>query len=187
LKGTPRGTVLRIGDPLAARASELGARVERALASASARATAIELELQHEGSHRRHLRYLIAISVVVAIMLVSVIAARVRSNDTRTITAPMPRPPVTEHSTTVAAPPVMPPVVTVAPPAPAPARPMVEPGDSLWSIAEAHVSDHLGRSATDAETAPYWFDLVRANARNLPHPGDADVIYPGQAVELPTE
>jgi hypothetical protein len=122
--------------------------------------------------------------VVVAIMLMGVVAARVRTSDQRTIAAPMPRSPVTvELPPRHAAPlPVPPPPVPESSP-----LSIVQPGDSLWAIAAAHVSDHLGRSATDAEVTPYWVDLVRANAGHLVHPGDADLVYPGQVVDLPAD
>ena len=125
-----------------------------------------------------------AIVVVAGIMLIGAVAARVRSPDQRTGTTPAPRPPVPVQL------PPHEPSGSPSPQLPEPAAvpsPVVQPGDSLWAIAAAHVSDKLGRSPSDDDIAPYWFDLVRANARNLVHPGDADLVYPGQVVELPTE
>ena len=53
----------------------------------------------------------------------------------------------------------------------------VQPGDNLWSIAESHVS------AAD-EVAAYWRELVELNRPTL-RSGDANLIYPGEAVALP--
>lgn len=76
---------------------------------------------------------------------------------------------------------------TTAPPVltPAPAQPStwtVQTGEDLWSIAQALQGRALGRSATDAETAPYWASLVDANRATAP---DADLVFSGQVLVLP--
>lgn len=58
---------------------------------------------------------------------------------------------------------------------------VVQPGDHLWAIADANLSDHLGRSPTDAEVVPYWQRVIAAN----PQVADPDLIYPGQSIDVP--
>lgn len=62
---------------------------------------------------------------------------------------------------------------------------VVEPGDSLWSIAAATVK---ARSHTDDHRAiaHYWWRVVQANRPYLPNPSDPDLIFPGDVVTLPT-
>lgn len=74
-------------------------------------------------------------------------------------------------------------------PAPAPAADTaaertVRPGDHLWGIAEAHLSEVLGRSPSDAELATYWAHLVDVNRSGL-RSGDPDLIFPGEVVSCP--
>ena len=60
----------------------------------------------------------------------------------------------------------------------------VRPGDSFWSIAEAVV----GRAAPGSDrptVGSYWSRLVSANRDRLPHPGDPDLLFPGDVVFLP--
>ncbi len=72
-------------------------------------------------------------------------------------------------------------------PPPGPAEPAVDrahrvrAGDHLWLIAEARLHEGLGRAPTDAETGAYWRRLVRAN----PQLGDADLLFPGDLVQVP--
>lgn len=54
---------------------------------------------------------------------------------------------------------------------------VVAPGDSLWSIAAAH----LGADATPAEIDAGWRALYRANAEAVSTPS---LIYPGQTLDL---
>jgi hypothetical protein len=83
------------------------------------------------------------------------------------------------------------------PPAPAPAetapadptsagdRWQVSGGDHLWSIADAVVSRHLDRLATDAEIAPYWRQLIAVNRGVLADPDNPDLLFAGQVLTLP--
>jgi hypothetical protein len=78
------------------------------------------------------------------------------------------------------------PGIDAAPVAPAPPDDVlpdhvVVPGDHLWAIADATVSEHLGHPATDAEIDPYWRRVIAAN----PQFADPDLIYPGAVVHRP--
>jgi hypothetical protein len=73
----------------------------------------------------------------------------------------------------------------VPPTAPPPDRWVVQRGDCLWSIAESHLGDVLRRPPTDAETAPYWRVVVNHNQSRLTNPGDPDLIFVGEVIELP--
>lgn len=59
------------------------------------------------------------------------------------------------------------------------------PGDHLWHIAEATLTDSWGRPPTDGEVAPYWTGLVEANRDVLVDPANPDLIHPGQTFRLP--
>ena len=61
----------------------------------------------------------------------------------------------------------------------------VQPGQCFWSIAESILTEHLGRTATDAEVVPYWKRLIEANRSALVHPADPDLIYPAQVFRVP--
>lgn len=61
----------------------------------------------------------------------------------------------------------------------------VAPGEHLWGIAAARVSQDLGRVATDDEVAGYWQCLVAQNRDRLADPANPDLVYPGQVFELP--
>jgi nucleoid-associated protein YgaU len=67
----------------------------------------------------------------------------------------------------------------------APQEWVVARGDHLWSIAEAHLGDVLGRPPTDAEITPYWRALIDHNRSRLSDPDLPDMIFPGQVFELP--
>jgi hypothetical protein len=78
---------------------------------------------------------------------------------------------------------------TITPPAIAPPAPphlwTVQSGDSFWHIADATVSQRLGRPATDAEVLPYWRALIDRNRSRLRHPANPDLLFAGQQLELP--
>lgn len=57
---------------------------------------------------------------------------------------------------------------------------VVQPGDSLWSIALAHPAD---ATPANADTDARWRALWRANRTVVGD--DPDLIYPGQALRLP--
>lgn len=70
--------------------------------------------------------------------------------------------------------------------APAPhTRWTAAPGDSLWSLAESHLSTTLGRPVGDTELVPYWQEVVERNRTRLVDPTNADLIFPGQQFEIP--
>lgn len=58
-------------------------------------------------------------------------------------------------------------------------------GESFWSIAADEVRAALGRAPSAREVAPYWRELVRANADRLPVAGNPDLIFPGMLLRLP--
>ena len=62
---------------------------------------------------------------------------------------------------------------------------VVQPGDSMWSVAEIEVERRLDRPGTEAEVAEYWFDVIAAN--DDMSSGDIDLIYPGEALALPQD
>lgn len=61
----------------------------------------------------------------------------------------------------------------------------VEPGDSFWELAEEQLEEATGHLPTDAETAPYWQDMVEANQDRLVQPGNPNLIVPGQELCVP--
>lgn len=66
---------------------------------------------------------------------------------------------------------------------------VVERGEHLWAIAEADLAARLGREPGDltpVDVAPHWRRVVADNVERL-RSGDADVIYPGEAIELPPD
>lgn len=61
---------------------------------------------------------------------------------------------------------------------------VVEPGDHLWKISAAHLSDVLDRTPLSDEIVPYWTEVIDTNSDTL-RSGDPDLIYPGEVVHLP--
>lgn len=59
----------------------------------------------------------------------------------------------------------------------------VEPGDSLWRIAEQQVAGVAPRNS-EAAVSHYWALMVEANRTTL-RSGDPSLIYPGEIVVLP--
>lgn len=59
----------------------------------------------------------------------------------------------------------------------------VTPGDSMWTLAEEELQQHLGRPGTVSEVSDYWSDVVAANLDVSS--GSADLIYPGEVLTLP--
>jgi hypothetical protein len=68
---------------------------------------------------------------------------------------------------------------------PAAGEVVVEPGDSLWSLAEDELVAVHGGSSSDREVADYWRRVVEVNRSRLVDPTNADLIYPGQVIVLP--
>jgi hypothetical protein len=108
---------------------------------------------------------------------------------TTTTAAAAPGPPatVTMHLMTPAdqMPTAPAPEVTPPPAATATDRWTVRPGECFWTIAESVLSRTWGRAPTDAEIVPYWQRLIVANGAALAHPGNPDLIFPGQVFEIP--
>src|SRR3546814_5286955 len=63
---------------------------------------------------------------------------------------------------------------------------VVEEGDNLWTISEDRLAVDLRRTPADPETAPYWREVIDANADRFVHPGNPNIVHPGQALPLPS-
>jgi nucleoid-associated protein YgaU/DNA-binding SARP family transcriptional activator len=61
----------------------------------------------------------------------------------------------------------------------------VEPGDNLWVLAEQQLATDRGREPSDAETRPYWHEVIEANRDRLVASGNPDLILPGQRITMP--
>lgn len=61
----------------------------------------------------------------------------------------------------------------------------VQPGEHFWSIAEQVVIERVGPTASDADVAAYWRQLVEVNRDRLVDPDNPDLILPGQVFDLP--
>jgi hypothetical protein len=87
-----------------------------------------------------------------------------------------------------AVPPVLPPAPATPPSAsPGASTHVVAPGEHLWSISAEHLAARAGRPVaqlTPADIAPFWWRVVELNRSRL-RSGDANLLYPGEAVELP--
>jgi hypothetical protein len=62
---------------------------------------------------------------------------------------------------------------------------VVEPGDSLWSIAEDVTSSAAGTPPSERDVSRYWRRLVHANRANLVDPDNPDLLLPGQQIVVP--
>ena len=62
---------------------------------------------------------------------------------------------------------------------------VVEPGDSLWSIAEEVMTAPDGSTPNERTVSRYWQRLVEANRANLVDPDNADLLLPGQRLAVP--
>jgi hypothetical protein len=62
---------------------------------------------------------------------------------------------------------------------------VVQPGESFWSIAAEHLADVNGRPVSEREVDSYWREVVELNRSRLVVPSDADLLFVGQAIELP--
>ncbi|MGH8986568.1 MAG: hypothetical protein ACRDY6_22235, partial [Acidimicrobiia bacterium] len=95
-------------------------------------------------------------------------------------TLPPSPPPTTTGPPPSVSPPTAPLPAPDPPPAPAEAASavhVVAAGESLWTIAGAHV-------APGADIAAYWARVVDANRDTL-RSGNPNLIYPGEAIALP--
>lgn len=61
---------------------------------------------------------------------------------------------------------------------------IIEPGDTLWHVAEQVASHRAGHHAGPSETLAELDRLVIANADRLVVPGNPDLVYPGQEFRL---
>ncbi|HSK25028.1 MAG TPA: LysM domain-containing protein [Egicoccus sp.] len=68
---------------------------------------------------------------------------------------------------------------------PPPGQHIVVAGESFWRIAADHVAQASDRPAADAEVAMYWRRLIEQNRSRLADPGNPDLLYPGQRLDLP--
>jgi hypothetical protein len=62
----------------------------------------------------------------------------------------------------------------------------IQSGQHLWSIAEDVLATAWQRPVSEAEVTGYWAQLVAANRDGLVDPGNPDLVYPGQVIDLPT-
>lgn len=72
-----------------------------------------------------------------------------------------------------------------AAPAGMPVEIVVEDGDNLWDLSEERLGADLGHEPSDAQTAPYWSEVIEANRGRLADPVDPSLIYPGQVLAMP--
>jgi hypothetical protein len=94
--------------------------------------------------------------------------------------------PVTMHRLDTASTPISAPAPSASPeqPADSDATWTIEPGDSFWSVASAHLTDLAGRAPDGAELDAYWRALMAANPDASPT-GDPDLLYAGTVLILP--
>ena len=106
--------------------------------------------------------------------LVEATTTTTRGPATTTTTPPATGPPRVE----VAEPPTPPPV-------PSGGEWIVQAGDHFWSIAERLLTGAWGRPPSDAETDPYWRQLVEANRDRLADRANPDLLFVGQVLGVP--
>jgi nucleoid-associated protein YgaU len=70
-------------------------------------------------------------------------------------------------------------------PAVDPTRWVVEPGDSLWAIAEEVTRRPDGSSSGERAVSRYWQRLIAANRHDLIDPDNPDLLVPGQRLVVP--
>src|SRR3546814_1634511 len=63
---------------------------------------------------------------------------------------------------------------------------VAEEDDNLWTISEDRLAVDLRRTPADPETAPYWREVIDANADRFVHPGNPNIVHPGQVLFLPS-
>lgn len=129
---------------------------------------------------------------------VTTTAATAGSSTSTTMTTTIPTEPTTAastpSSTTSATTVSVPPPARAATPAreppasPSPSGPewTVRPGDHFWSIAESVLRTAWQRAPSDDETDPYWRLLVDANRHRLVDGENADLLFAGQTLVVPT-
>lgn len=190
-------------DDIAGRLESLGAKVRQA------RADALERERPSEPPHRRR-RLVIAGGVTGALAVGGLTAGlaladpgadsgtaastTVPATTVPATTAPPTTAPASTVPSTTVSPTTQPATTRPAANAPATTGPaqspaagtyVVRPGDSLWSIARSVQTARSGGAPASAQVARYWIQLVTANLDRLPVPGDTNLIFPGQTLQLP--
>jgi hypothetical protein len=90
-----------------------------------------------------------------------------------------------DHPPAPAAPVAEPVVVPTAAPDFVSSSTVVEPGDSLWSIAEETLRDAGQSDLSERAVASYWRRLIETNRGTLVAPASPDLIYAGQQITLP--
>ncbi len=61
----------------------------------------------------------------------------------------------------------------------------MQPGDSLWAIAEARLEEQAGGEVSDAEVAQAWPSWWQANREAVGD--DPDLLHPGTPLVPPTD
>lgn len=102
------------------------------------------------------------------------------------LAAPPAGPPVSAPALEGTAPPPTPPLDWAAPPAPPPVSEtavVVQPGDTLWDLAEQDLTTRTGARPSDAEVAQAWPSWWAANRDAVGE--DPDLIQPGTPLRPP--
>lgn len=91
-------------------------------------------------------------------------------------------------TTTIVVPVPAPPAIPVPAPVepPADAHVVVEAGDSFWRIAVDVITDARGTPPADGDVDAYWHRLIAANRDRLVDPANADLLFPGQTLTVPS-
>jgi nucleoid-associated protein YgaU len=98
--------------------------------------------------------------------------------------APTPTATPTPSTPPLSTPPLSTPPLSTPPLSTPRSRVVVAPGDNLWLIARASLTDALGGRPHDADVARYWHALIAQNRSTL-RSGDPSLIFPGEIVTLP--
>ena len=155
------------------------------LRSVRADATAAVVEAMAPAPVRRLVRAAAGLSIAATVVAVSAASAS-ESDSTVTMrrlpdaaaTAPADDEP---EAVTMALLPDLPPPT----PTPTAATWIVAPGDHLWSIATRQLERSWSTAPTDAETDPYWRELIELNRGRLPDRSNPDLIVPALELLLP--
>lgn len=61
----------------------------------------------------------------------------------------------------------------------------IQGNDSFWSVAKEELTQAWGREPTNEEVDAYAQQLQEANKNNLPEPGNPDLLWDGQVIDVP--